>query len=89
MSAPASIYHRGVLRVAGVVHVGPPAAQVGHYLRDAEAYARTAQSAVERHAREARIEVEQADECHRRSLVAATVQALRALGLGDEGGGQP
>jgi len=76
MSAPASIYHRGVLRVAGVVHVGPIVRQVGWYLRDAESYARRAEGLPEHYARLARLEVEQADECHRRSLVSATVAML-------------
>lgn len=76
MSAPASIYHRGVLKVAGVVHVGPSTRQVGHYLRDAEGYARAAESAVEYHRERARLEVEQADECAQRSLVSATIAML-------------
>ena len=81
MSAPAHICHRGVLKVAGAVHVGPPERQVGHYLRDAESYARRAEGLPEYHARLARLEVEQADECHRRALVSAVV-AMLTWGLG-------
>lgn len=76
MSAPASIYHRGVLRVSGVVHVGPHTAQVGHYLRDAEAYADGGLRWREHALREMAQDAERRDECARRSLVCAAVAML-------------
>lgn len=76
MSAPASIYHRGVLKVAGVVHVGPPERQVGNYLRDATSYADGGLRHIEHAERELREQLMGYDECARRSLVCATVAML-------------
>lgn len=76
MSAPARIYHRGVLRVAGAVHVGPIPQQVGHYLRDATSYADGGLRHIEHAERELREQLMGYDECARRSLVCATVAML-------------
>lgn len=75
MSARDDIRHGGVLRVAGVVHVGPPARQVYWYARDARGYARGLM--VEHHLAEARRAAEESDECQRRSWVSALEQLVR------------
>lgn len=80
MEVTTRIYHRGVLRVAGVVHVGTPAAQVAGYLRDAQGYADGGLRAREHALRMLREDAEQRDECARRSLISAAV-AMLAWGL--------
>lgn len=88
MSAPpAHLFHGGVLKVAGVVHVGRAPARVRSCVRDARGYARGLM--VEHHLEEARRAAEQADECQRRSWVAAIADLVRWMD-GDAGlGGAP
>ncbi len=75
MSARDDLYHGGVLRAAGVIHVGPPARQARWYARDARAYARGLM--VDHHIEQARRVALEADECQRRSWVSALEQLVR------------
>lgn len=76
MTVPRDHYHRGVTRVAGVVHVGPAGVQVREYLRDADGYADAGLRHAEHAERELRARLEQHDECARRSLLCAAVAML-------------
>lgn len=76
MSAPPShLFHGGVLKAAGVVHVGTASSRVGAYARDARGYSRGLM--VEHHIEEARRVARQGDECQRRSWVAAVADLVR------------
>lgn len=88
MSAPpADLFHGGVFKTAGVVHVGRAPARVRSYVRDARGYARGLM--VEHYLEEARRVAEQADECQMRSWVAA-VESLARWMNDDAGlGGAP
>lgn len=78
----ADLVHGGVFKAAGVIHVGPPAQQAGHYVRDASGYARGLM--VEHYIAEARRVAAEGDECQCRSWVSALSQLLTWV---NEGGG--
>ena len=71
-----SIYHGGVIKAAGVVHVGTPTTQVRNYVSDARGYSRGLM--VEHHIEEARRVAASGDECQRRSWVRAVEQLVEA-----------
>jgi len=73
-----SIYHGGVIKAAGVVHVGTPTTQVRNYVSDARGYSRGLM--VEHHIEEARRVAASGDECQRRSWVRAVEQLARWMG---------
>ncbi len=73
-----SIYHEGVLKAAGVVHVGPPTSQARNYVRDARGYSRGLM--VEHHIEQAQLAAAGSDECQRRSWVKAVEQLARWMG---------
>lgn len=88
MSAPpAHLFHGGVLKAAGVVHVGRAPARVRSYVRDARGYSRGLM--VEHHIEEARRVARQGDECQRRSWVAAVADLVRWLNGDTSLGGAP
>lgn len=74
MSAPASIYHHGVLRSAGAVHCGPPTERARAFVVDARSYST---GHLERFIEEARAYAEQRDELQRRSWVCAVADLVR------------
>ena len=88
MSAPpAYLFHGGVLKASGVVHVGRAPARVLSYVRDARGYARGL--VVEHHLEQARLAAAGGDECQRRSWVAAVADLVRWLNGDTSLGGAP
>ena len=87
MSAPQSIYHHGVLKAAGAVHVGPPHHRARLFVRDARGYSRGLM--VEHHIEEARRVAREGDELQRRSWVSAVSDLARWMNGDTSLGGAP
>jgi hypothetical protein len=83
------VYHRGVLRTAGVRHVGRAHIRASLFVRDAHAYDRCALGEIDVGLERIREACEKADECARRSWVCAVADLARWLSGDTSRGGAP